>query len=894
MIFYTSAKWARRLAFILLSILSPFTTKFFAQPVAKQFSTAGFYELENSGRKVYNFNQGWRFHKGDVSNAEKPGFADKSWEIVCLPHSVELVPAEASGCVNYQGPAWYRKHFTLDNEFNGKKVFLYFEAIMGKSKVFVNGKLVTEHFGGYLPVILDLTQAEVKPGEDILIAVWTDNSDDKAYPPGKPQDALDFTYFGGIYRDAWLVATSAIHITDPNFVNKIAGGGVFVHYEDLSEQKAVVVIESDLINESSAKQDVKLETVLVDNENKVVGKTSGKLTMEASSEKNFQQRILIENPHLWHPDNPYLYRLESRLVNGKGQALDGFYSKIGIRKIEFRGKDGFYLNNKPFGDKLIGANRHQDYAYVGNALPNTGQWHDAKKLRDAGLRIIRSAHYPQDPAFMDACDELGLFVIVATPGWQFWNKDSIFAARIYSDISNMVRRDRNHPSVIMWEPILNETRFPADFSKKTYELVHKEYPYQGCFAACDDRSAGSQLYDVIYAHPLNKGQHGAEKGYEKIDKCVFTREWGDNVDNWNSHNSNSRVSRSWGEGPQLIQAIHYANPTYDDATSYNSLYLTPAQHVGGCLWHPFDHQRGYHPDPFWGGILDAFRQPKYSYYMFESQRDPSIKHPTAESGPMIYIANELTPFSSKDVVVFTNCEAVRLIIGKDTLVQNVEKQRGMPHPPVIFKQTKAVSETGKGAAKVMAEGLINQKVVVTTLRKPARRQSKIALKIDNDGLPLVADGSDFVPVIATITDDEGNVKCLTKDVVKFTVEGEGQVIGDETIGANPRVVEWGSAPMLLKSTLKAGKIKVTATITPEGLTTAKAATLELESVAPAQKMVYTEVLQIIKTETSGISGEQKSLEQLKQELEKTKEELRQLKLKEVERDQDAFGEGKKK
>lgn len=879
---------------LLLYVLSFYPKEFYAQSAAKSFSTAGFYEMENSGRNVYNFNIGWRFHKGDAQGAEKPDFADKNWEVVCLPHSVELVPAEASGCVNYQGPAWYRKHVKLGNEFDGKKIFLYFEAIQGKSKVFVNGKLVTEHFGGYLPVILDLSQTGVKSGEDMLIAVWMDNSDDKAYPPGKPQDALDFTYFGGIYRDAWLVVTSPLHITDPNFVNKTASGGVFVHYEDLSEQKAVVVIETDLINESSVKQDIKLETVLLDNENKVVGKVSSKLTMEGSAGKNLLQKISVTMPHLWHPDNPYLYRLESRLISGKGQAIDGFYNKIGIRKIEFKGKEGFFLNNKPFGDKLIGANRHQDYAYVGNALPNTGQWRDAKKLRDAGLRIIRSAHYPQDPAFMDACDELGLFVIVATPGWQFWNKDSVFVNRIYSDISNMVRRDRNHPSVIMWEPILNETRFPADFSKKAYELVHKEYPYQGCFAACDDRSLGNQLYDVIYAHPLNKGQHGAEKGYEKVDKCVFTREWGDNVDNWNSHNSNSRVSRSWGEGPQLIQAIHYANPTYDDATSYNSLYLTPVQHVGGCLWHPFDHQRGYHPDPFWGGILDAFRQPKYSYYMFKSQRDPSIKHPTAESGPMIYIANELTPFSGKDVVVFTNCDEVRLIIGKDTLIQKVEKQKGMPHPPVIFNQTKAVSETGKGAAKVIAEGLIDHKVVVSTVRKPARRQSKISLKVDNDGLPLVADGSDFVPVIATITDDEGNVKCLTKDVVKFTIEGEGQVIGDETNGANPRVVEWGTAPLLLRSTIKAGKIKIIASITPEGLATAKSATLELESVAPVQKLVYAEVPQAGKAVTSASSGEQTSAEQLKQELERTREELRLLKLKEVERDQDAFGEGKKK
>ena len=122
----------------------------------------------------------------------------------------------------------------------------------------------------------------------------------------------------------------------------------------------------------------------------------------------------------------------------------------------------------------MGANRHQDFAVVGNALTNSMHWRDAKKLRELDFKIIRNAHYTQDPAFMDACDELGLFVIVATPGWQFWSQEPIFAERVYSDIRNMVRRDRNHPSAIIWEPILNETRYPADFAQKARDFVKAE------------------------------------------------------------------------------------------------------------------------------------------------------------------------------------------------------------------------------------------------------------------------------------------------------------------------------------------------------------------------------------------------------------------------------------
>ena len=129
----------------------------------------------------------------------------------------------------------------------------------------------------------------------------------------------------------------------------------------------------------------------------------------------------LQTPQLWSPEHPNLYNLIVRIRNQKGDVVDGYRRRIGIRSIEFKGKDGFWLNGKPYGQPLIGANRHQDYAVVGNAVSNGLHWRDAKKLRDAGLKVIRNAHCPQDPAFMDACDELGLFVIVNIPGWQFWN-----------------------------------------------------------------------------------------------------------------------------------------------------------------------------------------------------------------------------------------------------------------------------------------------------------------------------------------------------------------------------------------------------------------------------------------------------------------------------------------
>ena len=163
------------------------------------FSTAGFYRLPDTGRDVLNMNPSWRFHKGDAPGADAPGFDDSRWESVSLPHGIELLPPEGSGCVNYQGVAWYRKRFTAGENLKGRRLTLYFEAVMGKCRVWVNGQLCAEHFGGFLPVIADVSD-ELRPGQENVIAVMGDNSNDPAYPPGKAQEVLDFTYAGGIYR----------------------------------------------------------------------------------------------------------------------------------------------------------------------------------------------------------------------------------------------------------------------------------------------------------------------------------------------------------------------------------------------------------------------------------------------------------------------------------------------------------------------------------------------------------------------------------------------------------------------------------------------------------------------------------------------------------------------
>ena len=804
--------------------------------LTQEISVAGFFPLSESGRIVYDFNAGWRFHKGDVPNAETLALDDSDWAVVSTPHSVELEPAEASGCRNYQGIAWYRKHFVLPQDTKGKQVTLHFEAIMGKQKFYVNGKLVKEHLGGYLPVTLSLSEAGVQAGDTCVVAVMADNSDDKTYPPGKTQYTLDFAYHGGIYRDVWLIAKSPVAITDVIEANRTAGGGVFVHFDNISDQRADVFVNTEVANNGNRSSQAVVETTLLDANGNVVKRVSQRLSLAVGEYKTAIQKIQVKQPHLWSPDDPYLYRVESR-IKQNGTCVDGGTTRIGIRLCEFKGKDGFWLNGKPFG-QLVGANRHQDFAYIGNAVPNSQQWRDAKRLRDAGCRIIRVAHYPQDPSFMDACDELGLFVIVATPGWQFWNKKPEFAARVHENTRNIIRRDRNHPSVLMWEPILNETSYPKDFALEALQITKDEYPYPGRpVAAADSHSAGVRdNYDLVYGWP------GDDEKENAPEQCIFTREFGENVDDWYAHNNDNRASRSWGERPMKVQALSLAK-------TYDGLYRTTGKFIGGALWHPFDHQRGYHPDPYWGGLFDCFRQPKYAYYMFRSQTAADLQHPVADCGPMVYIMHEMTQFSDKDVVVFSNCDSVRLSIydgAKSWTLPVVHKQGGMPNAPVVFDnvwdfwEARDYSYKQKNWQRVnmVAEGIIDGKVVCSTKKMPSRRSTKLRLYVDWQNQEFVANGSDIIVVVAEVTDDSGHVRRLAKENIVFTVEGEGELVGDASIGANPRAVEWGSAPALIRSTRKAGKIIVKARVQFEGTHAPTPAEITFESVPATLPFCY--------------------------------------------------------
>ncbi len=702
---------------------------------AVEFSKAGYWEAGGSPRRVETLTTGWEF--------SLDGF--KTSRHIALPHCIDEgeLGIEASGCVNRQQPVWYRRRFAWKR--NGACQFLHFEAIMGKSRVTLNGRLVAEHFGGYLPIHAEVTGV-LKDGENLL-EVWCDNSNDPGFPPGKPQYALDFAYFGGIYRDAYLIETGEAYVADSG-----AGG---------------VRITSNLGRDG--KWTVRADVTLG-------GETDGATAELFYDGARVESPFRPESPALWSPESPNLHWLRVD-VRKDGLLTDSVRVRFGIRDFSV-GMDGLTLNGRPYSRKLIGANRHQDYAFIGNALPNSLHWRDVKKFKDCGMTVFRASHYPQDPAFMDACDELGMFVVVQVPGWQFWNKgDPAFEQRACDDIEKMVRRDRSRPSLFMWEPLLNETDYvPGRFVTNAVAIVKRETLPPNGLCLCDERMRGSDLYDVNCS--------GAR---QNAKRPTFRREWADGgyVDNWNAQNSISRICREWGETPMVEQAKHHMR-------TLGMQLDAPSNHLGGCLWHGTDHARGGHPDNFYGGIMTYARQKKYSYFAFKA---------ALTEKPFVFLAHELSVGSPEEVPVYSNCVYTATLLDE-------------PFVPGVTRfdrdRIRLLDRGGKRDKKRFTATLVDGSMVEACV---ALRHAKVVVALDTEGLAPVADGGDLVAVTATLSDVYGTPKRYETETVRFSVEGEADIVG-----TNPQVTRWGEAVVLVRPRAAANPrpIKVRAELVRKG------------------------------------------------------------------------------
>ncbi|MFD0961727.1 glycoside hydrolase family 2 TIM barrel-domain containing protein [Paenibacillus chungangensis] len=720
-----------------------------------------------------------------------------------MPHSVRIEPADCSGGLNYQGVAWYRRHFYVQPSSRGRKLFVEFEGAKHTAEIWMNGTYVGIHHGGYLPFTLDISSHVIADGlTSNVIAVRLDNSDAVDIPPGKPQSELDFCYFGGLYRHVWLYETDTLHITDAVYANQIAGGGIFVTYPHVTDESAVINAKIHVHNEDSSNRSYSIRSLLYDEEQQLIASYESKcLELNVGEACHYHQKLEVLDPKLWHPDHPYLYCLVT-IVMEEGQAIDQITTRIGIRTLRFD-SEGFYLNHKPL--LINGANRHQEYVYVGDALPDSMQKRDAIKLKEAGFNFVRIGHYPQSHAFMDACDEVGLMCVVPVPGWQWFRDNDTFKEGSYQDVRDMIRRDRNHPCVMFWEPILNETHYSEEYARITYRLTHEEYPGDQCYAACDMHSSGADQYDIWYGNGVSEQEWGDAKP-------IFIREYGDNYrEQFGPQKTQNRCSRgtkgfyNGGESGMLISAL--------ERLSYLNDHFLNQRSSGAAVWTGIDHNRGYVPNIAATGVMDFYRFPKFSYYVYSSQRNPELEIKGIENKPVLFIANDWNADSSNRVYVFSNCDSVTLYVnGKEISTSRPSSQyAGLPHPPFIFDDVPF--EPGE----LRAEGYLNGQHAATHSVRTAGAAHHFKLKVDDCGIDLVADGSDLVLVQVWVCDEQGTVVTDAYREVQFHIDGPGVIVGDgeARVHSNPIETEAGAIGVLIQATTESGIITVTASA--EGL-----------------------------------------------------------------------------
>ncbi len=489
-------------------------------------------DLAGRADQVVPINQGWRFVREDAPAAARapdarraqPGFDDSGWERVTLPHSARLDPP-THGPAYFQGVCWYRRRIPLLPEWRGKRMSIAFDGAMQQADVWVNGRHVLTHLGGYLPFVVDLTPP-VAGGENVLLAVRLDNRANPAFPPGS--DRIDFAYYGGLYRPVRLLVTDPVHITDPLAANRVAGGGVFVRYEHVSTASADLVVQVNVQNDSDTPVDTAVEHRLLGPDGREAARAvSPPARLGAATALDVVSRLTVVRPRLWHPDHPDLYRLET-VVKRNGVACDRQVTRCGIRHLAYTDQ-GFFLN----GEKIVirGANRHMAFPWIGNAGSDNLQYRDIRLLKAAGFNFVRLAHYPQSTAVMDACDELGVLALVCTPGWQFYGDTEAFKQASRQNIREMIRWHRNHPSAVLWEVSLNETYGHDAFYAGSVDAARAEYPGGQLFTSGDShRSRSVRHYDLtytewggFYSRPLNKDARIAKGLHRELRRLRIRR-----------------------------------------------------------------------------------------------------------------------------------------------------------------------------------------------------------------------------------------------------------------------------------------------------------------------------------------------------------------------------------
>ena len=722
------------------------------------FSITG--QAQSSPRRVFPLNHNWLYSDKVLPNAASLTLDDSRFERVTIPHTNKLLPWHGFDDKSYQFISLYRRHFKLPIAMRGKRIFVDFGGVMTAAVVSFNGQRLGEYRGGYTPFSFELTPHINWRGDNVL-AVEVDSTERPDIPPFGGE--IDYLTFGGIYRDVSLRVVTSTYIEN-----------VFAKPVNVLKDDRRVDVRVFLNSQGSFSGALKVTIELRDG-NQVLATTSDELPPVGAPHYDFRLANL-RSIHLWDLDRPKLYQVHVRMQSGSG-LLDEYQTTIGFREAVFR-EDGFFLNGRHL--KLRGLNRHQTYPYVGQAMPARVQRRDALILKnELKCNIVRTSHYPQSPHFLSACDEIGLLVFEEIPGWQHigdqqWKDLSVH----YVDA--MIRRDWNHPSIILWGVRVNESRDDHDFYKRTNELAR---------SLDDSRQTGGVrfrydsefLEDVFtmndFQIPLRPPNRPRYLNTEFIGHMYPTKR-NDNVERITEH-------------------------TMRHARVHNQL-ASDKRYAGGLGWCAFDYNTHanfcsgdrvcYH------GVSDIFRIPKPAAGFYKSQCDPKEE---IVLEPAFDWARGDRNETFTIAMICSNCDHVKIYMA-DRVVAELDPDRKefphLKHPPFVANIRSAF---GGPWGDLRMDGYIAGKKVISKTMSGKGADQQFHLEADDR--ELIGDGIDATRIVMRVTDEYGGARPFATGAIALSVTGPGEIIGD-----NPFSLFGGVGAVWIKTTQAPGVIRLVA------------------------------------------------------------------------------------
>ena len=745
------------------------------------------------GRLVLPMNRNWRFHPSKVSGAESPGFDDSKFERVVIPHTNIQLPWHSFDDKDYEFISTYRRHFKFPKGAEGKRVFVDFEGAMTASTVWINGVLLGEYKGGFTPFSFELTKHLRQDAENVLV-VQVDSTERADIPPFGYE--IDYLTFGGIYREA------ALRIVPSAYIDNI-----FAQPKNVLSGSPSLDVNCFLAGEWAVDSTIEVELrsgdQVVAKGTKALGRDVSKSATDPSAaldpytdapvyastetlkdpDRHTISLTQLGNVRLWSLEEPNLYTVRVRLLQG-GRVIDEDTRRVGFRDAVFT-DHGFSLNGQIV--KLRGLDRHQTFPFVGQAMPSRVQRKDADILRkNLHCNLVRTSHYPQSRHFLDRCDEIGLLVLEEIPGWQHigpeeWKKVAI------DNVGRMIRRDWNHPSIILWGVRINESLDDHDFYVRTNALAH---------ALDDSRQTGGIRYfqesefleDVFtmndFGFPLKKPCHPRYLNTEFVGHTFPTKTTDDNE----------------------RQREH----TLRHARVHDQLASDP-QYAGGIGWCAFDYNThsnfGAGDRICYHGVTDIFREPKPAAGFYKSQCEPA-EEIVLEPAFHWALSDESIGFTK--AVFCSNCDHLKIYVRKDSdeanpwkPVAELDPERTefthLKYPPFVFDMKNRGSDWGD----LRIDGFIAGKLVISKSLSGRGVDRKFVLLPDDHS--LVADGADATRIVLRVTDEFGALRTYADDPVIFTLEGPAKLIGD-----NPFSLVGGTGAVWIRAGEVAGRIRLTA------------------------------------------------------------------------------------